>query len=151
MEDGELSPVMLALGRAVWAAQFFEMMLGSTLIALTIAKGDRSKIPDQAVARKWLDQLERSTLGKVRKQIEDLDLLPECITSAIVERNARRNEVVHHFMGLWTDRLSSEKGRQEAIDYLEESAEGFLKTAQRLQAGLERMRELGLTEWLDPA
>lgn len=151
MDDGELGPVMLSLGRAVWAAQFFEMMLGSTLIALTIAKGDRSKIPDRAAAEQWLDKLNRSTLGAVRKQIEDLELLPDCITSAIVERNTRRNEVVHHFMQLWTDRMESERGRQEAVDYLKESAESFLATAERLRAGLERMRELGLTEWLDPA
>jgi len=150
MDEDEHGPVMLALGRAIWAAQYFEMMLGSTLIALIIAKGDRSKFPDEASARKWLAQLERMALGAVRKRITDLALLPEHVVTAIAEVNDKRNEVVHHFMNLWADRLDTIQGQCEAVDYLEANTESFLATAKLLQAGLDRMRDMGLTEWKDP-
>lgn len=151
MDNSELEPVMLALGRAVYSAQHFEMMLGSTLIALTIAKGDRSKVPDQAAAQRWLGNLNRSTLGKVRKQIVDLDLLPDAIVTEIIAVNERRNEVVHHFMSRWADRMETDDGMLEAIDYLDTSADNFITAAEKLQAGIERMRDLGLTQWRDPA
>lgn len=150
MQDSDLDPVMSALGRAVWAAQFFEMMLGSTLIALIIAKGDRSKFADEGSARAWLAKLDGLTLGAVRSRIAQLKLLPDHMVTAIAEVNQRRNEVVHHFMNQWSDRMDDAAGLESAIDYLDESAEGFLSTARRLQSGVERMREMGLTEWKDP-
>lgn len=144
MTERELEEVMLALGHAVYAAQLYEENLGSLLIALTVAKGERSKFPDEAAARAWLAQVEKLPLGQIKGQIAKLNLLPEAMLANVEELNRARIEVVHHFTNKWAQRLGDEEVRREAIEYLHACQGLFLAESMKLQAGLKRMDEAGV-------
>lgn len=144
MDGDQFEEVMLSLGHAVFAAQLFEMNLATTLIALTIARGDRSKFPDEAAVRKWLDHVDRLPIGQLKGQISSLGLLPERMVEEIGEINRRRVGVVHHFVNLWSDRLDDEEGQRQAVEHLEAERTIFLIAAKRLQGGLEKLQETEL-------
>jgi|JI7StandDraft_1071085.scaffolds.fasta_scaffold109062_2 hypothetical protein len=133
MDDRDLEPLMKALGQAVFAAQIFEMNLGSTLIALRLAKGGSGEFADEASAREWLDHVARQPIGRLKTEIASLQLLSEQEIDEIAEINGLRITVAHHFMSHWTEHLESHEGRARAISHLKTSTETFLRATLRLQ------------------
>ncbi|WP_227339898.1 hypothetical protein [Sphingopyxis sp. P8] len=142
--DEDLEPVMLALGNAVFAAQCFEMNLGTTLIALTVAKGDRTKFPDEDAVYAWLARVDRLTVGQLAGELRALNVLPEPMINDIGEINRRRIEVVHHFANRWVDELDAVEGRVRAIDDLRSDEVLFLEAARKLQEGTHALSEMRL-------
>ncbi len=141
MDSDQFDELMLALGHAVFAAQLFEMNLATLLIALNVAKGNRSKFADEAAVRAWLDHADTLPIGQLKKQISDLDLLPKARVDAIAELERLRIEIVHHFANKWAERLDSDEERLQAIEHLDASCMLFVAEAQTLQASLERMSD----------
>jgi hypothetical protein len=146
MTKEEFDAVMMALGKAVYAAQGFEMNLGTTLIALTVAKGDRSKFPDEEAVRNWLDRVDGQTIGQLKKQIGNLNLLPDGMVEEIGEINRMRIDVVHHFLNRWTELLEEAEGWQTAIEELEAYEAVFSAAADKLHAGIEALAETKLLD-----
>lgn len=59
MEGDQFEEVILSLGHAVFAAQLFEKNLATTLIALTITRGDRSKFPTRRSSENgWITSID---------------------------------------------------------------------------------------------
>jgi TPP-dependent pyruvate/acetoin dehydrogenase alpha subunit len=140
MDDRDLEPLMNSLGQAVFAAQIFEMNLGSTLIALRLAKGGSSEFADEAAARTWLDHVARQPIGRLKTEIASLQLLSEQEIDEIAEINELRIAVAHHFMSHWTEQLESHDGRARAIAHLKTSTETFLGATFRLQSRLASLK-----------
>jgi hypothetical protein len=144
MDSDQFDEAMLALGHAVFAAQLFEMNLATLLIALNVEKGDKRTFPDEAAVRAWLDHADTLPIGLLKKQISDLDLLPESKVEAIAELNRLRIEIVRHFANHWAERLDNAEERLQAITHLDASCMRFLTEAQTLQSGLTMMNEAGV-------
>lgn len=139
-EDPELDAVMLALGKALFAAQAFEMNLGTTLIALTMHKSERPLFSDQAAARKWLDEVDRLPIGALKKELKKLELLSDDTIDQIGEINQMRIKVAHHFANRWSDHLDNEERRAEAVEELLRYEAVFLDAAMQLYDSLTSAR-----------
>lgn len=144
MDEAEWDEVMLRLGQTVFAAQAFELNLGTTLIALTVAKGDRSKFPNEMAVRDWLAEVDRLTIGQIKGQLRALNLLPEKMIEDIGEINRMRIEVAHHFANRWIDTIEEEDGRAQAMAQLDEYHDIFLAAARKLQDGLVALGDVHL-------
>lgn len=142
MDEAELDKVLLYLGKAVFAAQAFELNLGTTLIALTVAKGDRSKFRNEEDVRMWLDKVERLSIGQLKGELNSLGVLPAKMIADIEELNAMRIRVVHHFASHWVERLEQDNEQENAIAELKACAEAFRAAARRLQDGIEAARDV---------
>lgn len=146
MDEAEWDKVMLRLGNTVFAAQSFEMNLGTTLIALTVAKGDKSKFPNEEAVHAWLDQVDRLSIGQLKGQLRNLNLLPDQMIDDIGDINRKRIEVVHHFANRWMDHLDTEEGRSKAMEELDAYQGLFLHAALKLQEGIEAIGDVQLIE-----
>ena len=144
MGRDDFDAVMFALGSAVYAAQAFELNLGTTLIALTMAKGDRSKFPDEEAVRTWLDEVASLTIGRLKGKLKALNLLPDQMVEDIGEINRMRIEVVHHFSNRWTELIEEANGYQTAIGELNAYEAVFWASAKKLHAGIESLDEMKL-------
>jgi len=144
MDESNWDEVMLRLGKAVFAAQAFELNLGTTLIALTVAKGDRSKFPNEEAVRAWLAEVDRLTIGQIKGQLRALNLLPEQMIEDIGEINRMRIEVAHHFANRWIDTIEEEDARTQAMAELDAYQDVFLAAARKLQNGIVALGEVHL-------
>ena len=133
---------MTALGEAVFAAQGFEMNVGSLLLFLTVEAGDPAQFQnpdgdrDEAAVRAFLEQVDRLTLGQLKGKLEALGALDEETISQISLLNEKRKRLIHYFVADYIDRMDTVEGRQGVLEELQ-NVQGMLTEAwHNLQAFL---------------
>ena len=122
-------------GIAAEAAQLFETELGTLLLCVRGLENGWHIVPDGAEARKVLDAIDRSTLGKVlntlKRHIDINDDLEQCFSSAL----KARNRLMHGFFEKHNFKIQNKKGQREMITDLE-NIHGELFTAWQTAGGL---------------
>ncbi|TDH39226.1 hypothetical protein E2A64_09210 [Pseudohoeflea suaedae] len=97
------------------AAQLFETELGTLVLALEGLKNDWHTSPDPNTARKVLDRIDRSTLGRtlvdLRQYITFEANLEKCFSSALKSRNL----LMHGFFERHSFKIQTDAGRREMI------------------------------------
>lgn len=122
-------------GIAAEAAQLFETELGTLLLCIRGLENGWHVVPDGAKARKVLDSIDRSTLGRVLNTLKQHAAiegdLAECFSSGL----QARNQLMHGFFEKHNFKIQSESGRKEMIADLE-NLHGELFTAWQSAAKL---------------
>ena len=134
--------IMLALGKAVFAAQNFELNVGTLLLFLTVEAGDRTKFqtaegtPDEAAVLAFLDEVDRLTLGQLKGKLASMNALDDETINRISSINETRKRLIHYFVPDYTHRMETDEGRQEVLTELEAIEANLREAWHGLQAFL---------------
>jgi hypothetical protein len=134
--------IMTALGEAVFAAQGFEINVGSLLLFLTAETGNRAQfqnpdgVRDEAAVRAFIEQVDRLTLGQLKGKLEALGVLDQETINQISLLNEKRKRLVHYFVPDYIDRMDTAEGRQGVLIELHQIQATLMEAWQNLQAFL---------------
>lgn len=126
-----LEQVMTSLGGAVFAAQNFEINVGTLLLFLTVEKGDRAPFQDaegnadENSVKAFLVEVDQLTLGQLKGKLEGLGVLSNEAIDQITSLNQTRRRLIHYFVPDYHDRMGTEDGRQEVLEELNAMEEKF--------------------------
>ena len=126
--------IMTALGRAVFAAQGFELNAGTLLLFLTVHAGDPAQFQnqdgnrDEAAVLAFLDEVDRLTLGQLKGKLEALNALDQETIAQISSINQMRKRLIHYFVPDYLHRMETEEGRTDVHQELE-AIEAMLREA----------------------
>jgi hypothetical protein len=102
-------------GIAAEAAQLFETELGTLLLCLRALDEGWHIVPDGEAAREVLDEIDRSTLGRLlhrlKRHIKIEGDLEESFSSAL----EARNRLMHGFYERHNFKIQTEDGRREMV------------------------------------
>jgi|GEM_PF-817395 len=105
------------------AAQLFETALGSILLGSKgimegwFAKENRS--PDNKIETAFNERIERSTLGRLLKDVSGILILDDQIVEQFDSALSVRNDLFHHFYRRHNFSIQTSEGRTEMLDDLE--------------------------------
>jgi hypothetical protein len=102
-------------GIAAEAAQLFETELGTLLLALRGLENDWHVVPDGAAARKVLDSIDRSTLGRVLNDLKRHIAIEGDLEQRFSSALKARNRLMHGFFERHNFKIQNEGGRKEMI------------------------------------
>jgi signal transduction histidine kinase len=134
--------IMAALGKAVFAAQNFELNVGTLLLYLTVEVGDRKKFqtaegtPNEAAVLAFLDEVDILTLGQLKGKLEALKVLDATTIDLISSINQTRKRLIHYFVADYSHRLETPEERLEVLAELEDIETRLRDAWHNLQAFL---------------
>jgi len=101
------------------SAQLFEVELGSLLLCARAIEQGWSVEPDTDNARKLLEEIDRSTLGHLLRNLEKCVRLDADLTDRFASALKVRNTLVHHFYPLHNFKIQTDEGRDAMMADLE--------------------------------
>jgi hypothetical protein len=106
-------------GIAAEAAQLFETELGTLLLGLRGIENDWHVSPDPAAARKALDSIERSTLGRLLNDLSQSIQIDSDLADRFSSALQARNRLIHGFFEKHNFKIQTREGRTEMIKDLD--------------------------------
>ncbi len=106
-------------GIAAEAAQLFETELGTLLLCVRGLENGWHIVPDEVKARKVLDAIDRSTLGRLLNSLKRHITIEESLEKCFLSGLQARNQLMHGFFEKHNFKIQSEDGRKEMIANLE--------------------------------
>lgn len=107
-------------GLAAEAAQLFETELGTLLLALRGLEKNWHVTPDREAAQQVLDGIDRSTVGKLLKDLQRHIAIDGNLETLFYSALNARNRLMHGFFEKHNFKIQSEAGRTEMIDDLDD-------------------------------
>jgi hypothetical protein len=106
-------------GMTAESAQLFEVELGSLLLCARAIEQGWSVESDTGNARKLLEDIDRSTLGHLLRNLEKCVTLDADLTDRFTSALNVRNRLVHHFYPLHNFKIQTGEGRDVMMADLE--------------------------------
>jgi hypothetical protein len=109
-------------GMAAEKAQVLELDAGNIalLYAALVVKNEKISGEQRGMLRDILDDCDRSTLGKLLRQVKSIGEFDESILRAVDEALERRNYLTHKFFRTHNFAILGEAGRRTMIEELKE-------------------------------
>lgn len=102
-------------GIAAEAAQLFETELGTLLLGLRGLENDWHVLPDGAAAREALENIDRSTLGRLLSNLKRHVTVDSDLEESFAFALKARNQLMHGFFERHNFRIRTEDGRKMMI------------------------------------
>ncbi|WP_343343453.1 hypothetical protein WJT74_07895 [Sphingomicrobium sp. XHP0239] len=106
-------------GIAAEAAQLFETELGTLLLGLSGLENDWHVWPDGVAAREVLDNIDRSTLGRLLNDLKRYITIEGDLEEGFASALRARNQLMHGFFERHNFKIQTEDGRKVMIADLE--------------------------------
>jgi hypothetical protein len=110
--DHDMAEVYRKFGETAEAGQLLETELGNILFSAKAADNDLFKGDRPELAAAMLQRINKSTLGRVLRQVSTSRGLPEHLDQVFAEALAERNRLVHSFYREHNFRRNSAAGRE---------------------------------------
>jgi hypothetical protein len=109
-------------GLAAEKAQVLEVDCGNIALSHMVLFFGKDNITDEhrRLYRNILNDCDRSTLGKLLRQVKSIGKFDDSILTAVDEALERRNYLMHHFFRTHNFAILSESGRKLMIEELKE-------------------------------